>query len=59
MDLRSLRRTHAAVRSAFRGIRTTPLIFLASSGTLAAGLLLFGVYLLVLGNMRHALLARS
>ena len=52
MDLSGLRRVRAAVRSAVRGLRATPLIFLASSGTLTAGLLLLGVYLLILQNMR-------
>ena len=55
MDLSGLRRAQAAARSAVRGLRATPLIFLACSGTLTAGLLLLGVYLLVLDNMRSVL----
>ncbi len=38
-----------------RGLRATPLIFLASVGTLTAGLLLLAVYLLVLQNMSSVL----
>ena len=55
MDLSSLRRLRSAARSAVRGVRATPLIFLASAGTLTAGLLLLAVYLLVLQNMRSVL----
>jgi cell division transport system permease protein len=55
MDLSGARRLWAAVRSALRGFRATPLIFVASAGTLTAGLLLLSVYLLVLHNMRSVL----
>jgi cell division transport system permease protein len=55
MDLSGPRRFRAAARSAVQGFRATPLIFLASSGTLTAGLLLLGVYLLLLQNMRSVL----
>jgi cell division transport system permease protein len=51
MDLTGFRRLRGAVRSAFRGLRATPLIFLASAGTLTAGLVLLGVYLLALNHM--------
>lgn len=55
MDLKGTRRLRAAVRSALRGLRATPLIFLASAGTLAAGLSLLGAYRLVLVNMGSVL----
>jgi cell division transport system permease protein len=55
MELSRPRRLRAAARSALKGLRATPLIFLASAGTMAAGLLLLGVYLLLLENMRSVL----
>ncbi len=55
MELSGLRRLSSAVRSALRGLRATPIIFLASAGTLTAGLLLLAVYLLVLQNMSSVL----
>jgi cell division transport system permease protein len=55
MVLRGLWRLRAAGRFALRGLRAAPLVFLASSGTLTAGLLLLSVYLLTLSNMRAVL----
>jgi cell division protein FtsX/septal ring factor EnvC (AmiA/AmiB activator) len=49
---RTPRRLATAFRSGLRGIRATPLVFAASVGTMAAGLLLLGVFLLVIENMR-------
>ena len=52
MNGRTARRLFTALRSGLRGIRATPLVFAASVGTMAAGLLLLGVFLLVVENMR-------
>ncbi|MFQ5514141.1 MAG: cell division protein FtsX [Myxococcota bacterium] len=55
MDVREVRRLWSACRAGLRGLRASPLIFLLSVGTLSAGLLLLGTYLLVLQNMRDVL----
>jgi len=55
MDSHQLRRLRSALRSGVRGIRATPLIFALSVSSMAAGLLLFGTYLLVVQNMQHVL----
>jgi cell division transport system permease protein len=52
MNGRTTRRLLTALRSGLRGIRATPLVFSASVGTMAAGLLLLGTFLLVVENMR-------
>jgi cell division transport system permease protein len=52
MDLAALRRLWSALRSGLRGVRATPLVFAISTGTMAAGLLLLGGYLLLVENMR-------
>ena len=45
----------AAARSGLRGIRATPLVFAISIATMTAGLLVLGVYMLALQNMRSLL----
>jgi len=55
MDSRDLRRLMTATRSGLRGVRRTPLVFVLSVATMAAGLLMLSAYLLVLGNMRGVL----
>ena len=55
IDPRGIRRGMAAVRSALRGFRATPLVFAISVVSMTAGLLVLGVYLLVLQNMRSML----
>ena len=55
MDVRDARRLLTAARSGFRGVRSTPLVFVASVTTMAAGLLLLGAYLLLVHNMREVL----
>lgn len=55
MSARSLRRLGSVLRAALRGMRATPLVFVASVGTMTAGLLLLGSYLLLVQNMRTML----
>jgi cell division transport system permease protein len=52
MNTRLARRLASSLRSGLRGIHATPFVFAASVGTMAAGLLLLGMFLLVVGNMR-------
>lgn len=54
-DARSLRRLWTSIRASVRGLRATPLVFAASVGTMAAGLLLLGAYLLIVQNMHRVL----
>ncbi len=55
IDIRSLRRLATAMRDGLRGLRSTPLVFLMSVSTMAAGLLMLSAYLLVVQNMRTVL----
>lgn len=55
IDPRQLRRLATAMRDGLRGLRATPLVFLLSVGTMAAGLLMLSAYLLVVQNMRVVL----
>lgn len=55
MDARTLRRLRVAVRSGFRGLFASPLVFAASVSTMTAGLLVLSGYLLLVQNMHHVL----
>lgn len=52
IDPRTARRLSTSVRSSLRGVRATPLVFSASVCVMGAGLLLLGVFLLVVHNMQ-------
>lgn len=55
IDVRSLRRLSASLRSGLRGARERPLVFGLSVATMAAGLLVLGTYLLIAANLRGVL----
>ncbi len=55
IEIEVIRRILTSVRSALRGIRSAPLVFVISVTTLSAGLLLLGTYLLIVQNMRGVL----
>jgi cell division transport system permease protein len=55
MDPKSLRRLASALRSGLRGARERPLVFALSVGTMSAGLLVLGAYLLLVANLRGVL----
>jgi cell division transport system permease protein len=55
IDPRQLRRLMTAARDGLRGLRSAPLVFLLSVGTMSAGLLMLSAYLLVVQNMRLVL----
>jgi cell division transport system permease protein len=55
MDARALRRLRVAIRSGFRGLFASPLVFVASVSTMTAGLLVLAGYLLLVQNMRHVM----
>jgi cell division transport system permease protein len=55
IDARAARRLGSAARSGLRGLRSAPLVFAVSVGTMAAGLCVLGAYLLVVKNMRGVL----
>jgi cell division transport system permease protein len=55
MDVRDARRLSTALRSGLRGVWATPFVFAISVGTMAAGLLMLALYMLVVHNMHGAL----
>lgn len=55
IDVRSARRLSVSLRSGLRGARERPLVFALSVGTMAAGLLVLGSYLLIAANLRGVL----
>jgi len=55
IDIRSARRLSVSLRSGLRGARERPLVFALSVGTMAAGLLVLGSYLLIAANLRGVL----
>lgn len=55
IDIRSLRRLSASLRSGLRGARERPLVFGLAVATMAAGLLVLGTYLLIAANLRFVL----